>query len=170
MLCAGGEDGTVKLWSRNGMLRCSFDSTSNYVVFPNYDHCYIRSLKSQATPLKWKAHDGIVLCCDWSKASEYMVTGGEDCKFKLWDSFGRNLFISISHDYPISSVAWSPDGQCFVVGTYNILLLCDKAGWSHSLEKLSTGSLLSLCWFDDSTQLVGGSGSGQVIHAQIIER
>ncbi|PIO63862.1 hypothetical protein TELCIR_14526 [Teladorsagia circumcincta] len=64
------------------LLNCSFDSTSNYVLYPNYDHCYIRSLKSQATPLKWKAHDGIVLCCDWSKASEYMVTGGEDCKFK----------------------------------------------------------------------------------------
>ncbi|KAK5967559.1 Intraflagellar transport protein 80 [Trichostrongylus colubriformis] len=180
-LLSCGEDGAVKLWSRNAMLRsviaqmpqpvycCSFDSTSNYVLFPNYDHCYIRSLKSQGPPLKWKAHDGLVLCCDWSKASEYIVTGGEDCKFKLWDSFGRNLFTSITHDYPISSVAWSPDGQCFAVGSYNILLLCDKAGWSHSLEKLSTGSLLSLCWFDDSTQLVGGTGNGQVIHAHIIE-
>ncbi|VDO20936.1 unnamed protein product [Haemonchus placei] len=180
-LLSCGEDGTVKLWSRNGLLRsviaqmphpvhcCSFDMTSNNVLYPNYDHCYIKSLKSQGPPLKWKAHDGLVLCCDWSKASEYIVTGGEDCKFKLWDSFGRNLFTSIALDYPISSVAWSPDGQCFVAGSYNILLLCDKAGWSHSLEKLSTGSLLSLCWYDDSTQLVGGSGSGQVIHAQLIE-
>lgn len=180
-LLSCGEDGAVKLWSRNGMLRSviaqmphsvycgSFDSASNNVLFANHDHCYIRSLKTQAPPLKWKAHDGLVLCCDWSQVSEYIVTGGEDCKFKLWDHLGRNLFISISHDFPITSVAWSPDGQCFAVGSYNTLLLCDKAGWSHSLERLSTGSLQSLCWFEDSTQLVGGSGSGQVIHAQIIE-
>uniref|UniRef100_A0A0N4Y602 Intraflagellar transport protein 80 homolog (inferred by orthology to a human protein) n=1 Tax=Nippostrongylus brasiliensis TaxID=27835 RepID=A0A0N4Y602_NIPBR len=177
-----GEDGAVKLWSRNGMLRsvvaqmsnsvycASFDSTSDNVLYLNLDHCYMKSLKKQAPPLKWKAHDGLVLCCHWSQVSEYIVTGGEDCKFKLWDSFGRNLFSSISHEFPITSVAWSPDGQCFAVGSYNILLLCDKAGWTHSLEKLSsTGSLLSLCWFDDATQLVGGSGSGQVIHAQIME-
>ncbi|EPB73396.1 hypothetical protein ANCCEY_07511 [Ancylostoma ceylanicum] len=152
-LLSCGEDGAVKLWSRNGMLRS-----------------IITQMPSPAPPLKWKAHDGLVLCSDWCLVSEHIVTGGEDCKFKLWDRFGRSLFVSISCDFPISSVAWSPDGQCFAVGSQNILRLCDKAGWPHSLEKLTSGSLLSLCWFDDSTQLVAGSGTGQVIHAQIVGR
>ncbi|KHJ96280.1 WD domain, G-beta repeat protein [Oesophagostomum dentatum] len=130
-----GEDGAVKLWSRNGMLRSviaqmpspvycvSFDAASDNILFSNNEYCYIKSLKTQAPPLKWKAHESLVLCSDWSLVSEHIVTGGEDCKFK----------------------------------------------WPHSLEKLTSGgSLLSLCWFDDSTQLVAGSGSGQVIHAQIV--
>ncbi|KIH58020.1 WD domain, G-beta repeat protein [Ancylostoma duodenale] len=146
------------------------NSASDNILFSNNEYCYIKSLKTQAPPLKWKAHDGLVLCSDWCLVSEHIVTGGEDCKFKLWDRYGRSLFISISCDFPISSVAWSPDGQCFAVGSQNILRLCDKAGWPHSLEKLTSGSLLSLCWFDDSTQLVAGSGTGQVIHAQIVGR
>ncbi|KAL6734894.1 hypothetical protein Aduo_005385 [Ancylostoma duodenale] len=181
-LLSCGEDGAVKLWSRNGMLRSvitqmpspvyciSCDAASDNILFSNNEYCYIKSLKTQAPPLKWKAHDGLVLCSDWCLVSEHIVTGGEDCKFKLWDRYGRSLFISISCDFPISSVAWSPDGQCFAVGSQNILRLCDKAGWPHSLEKLTSGSLLSLCWFDDSTQLVAGSGTGQVIHAQIVGR
>uniref|UniRef100_A0A1I7XK53 WD_REPEATS_REGION domain-containing protein n=1 Tax=Heterorhabditis bacteriophora TaxID=37862 RepID=A0A1I7XK53_HETBA len=76
------------------------------------------------TPIKWKAHDGLVLCCDWSSAADLIVTGGEDCKFK----------------------------------------------WSHSMEKLSTGSILALAWSPDGTQLVGGCAAGHVIHAHLIEK
>ncbi|VDN24702.1 unnamed protein product, partial [Cylicostephanus goldi] len=171
-LLSCGEDGAVKLWSRNGMLRSVIAQMPSPVYWYFYTHQYYTlRLYLQSPPLKWKAHDAIVICCDWSLVSEHIVTGGEDCKFKIWDRFGRNLFASVVCDFPISSVAWSPNGQCFAVGSQNILRLCDKAGWPHSLEKLgSGGSLLSLCWFDDATQLVAGSGSGQVIHAQIVGR
>ncbi|CAJ0606800.1 unnamed protein product [Cylicocyclus nassatus] len=161
-LLSCGEDGAVKLWSRNGMLRSviaqmlspvyclhpskrsthysvSFDAASDNILFTNNEYCYIKSLKTQSLPLKWKAHDAIVLCCDWSLVSEHIVTGGEDCKFKLWDRFGRNLFSSVVCDFPISSVAWSPNGQCFAVGSQNILRLCDKAGASF-LHKLTVES------------------------------
>ena len=39
--------------------------------------------------LQWKAHDGIVLQCDWNPANNLIVSGGEDCKYRVWDSFGR---------------------------------------------------------------------------------
>ncbi|CAI5455053.1 unnamed protein product [Caenorhabditis angaria] len=149
-----GEDGFVKMWSRNGMLRSvlaqfatavycvAWDSTSSNVLYCNSDQCYIKSLKMQVAPLKWKAHDGIILCCDWNPTSALIVTGGEDCKFKVWDGFGQILFNSSTHDYPITSVAWSGDGTLFSVGSHNILRLCDKSGWSHSLEKMTSGSLV----------------------------
>ncbi|KAE9411695.1 hypothetical protein Angca_007136, partial [Angiostrongylus cantonensis] len=60
----------------------AFDSASNNVLFSNGDNCFIKSLKMQTSPLKWKAHDGLVLCCDWCHVSGHIVTGGEDCKFK----------------------------------------------------------------------------------------
>lgn len=42
--------------------------------------------------------------------------------------------------------------------------------WSHSLEKLATGSIFSMNWSPDSTQIVGGCANGHVIHAHVIER
>ena len=33
--------------------------------------------------LSWKAHDGVVLCCDWNRINDLIVSGGEDCLFKV---------------------------------------------------------------------------------------
>ncbi|CAB3409258.1 unnamed protein product [Caenorhabditis bovis] len=181
-LLTGGEDGFVKMWSRNGMLRSvlaqfptavysvAWDSSSSSVLYTNSDHCYIKSLRMQVAPLKWKAHDGIVLCCDWSPTSALIITGGEDCKFKLWDGFGQILFSSSVHDYPITSLAWCGDGTLFSVGSHNILRLCDKSGWSHSLEKMSGGSVTALSWSPDGTQLAIATASGQMFHSHIIDK
>ena len=91
-------------------------------------------------------HDGLVLCLDWSAATGRIVTGGEDCKYRVgggssyprmmfnaplqvWDTYGRQLYSSGAHDYPVTSVAWSNDGELFAVGSFNTLRLCDKIGW-----------------------------------------
>lgn len=47
---------------------------------------------------------------------------------QVWDSFGRLLYSSSSHDYPITSLSWAPDGEVFAVGSFNTLRLCDKTG------------------------------------------
>lgn len=47
---------------------------------------------------------------------------------QVWDSFGRLLFSSSPLDYPITSLAWAPDGEVFSVGSFNTLHLCDKTG------------------------------------------
>jgi intraflagellar transport protein 80 len=36
-----------------------------------------------ATGVAWKAHEGSVLALDWSAISGMIVTGGEDCKYKV---------------------------------------------------------------------------------------
>lgn len=41
------------------------------------------------------------------------------------------MFSSSSHDYPITSVSWAPQGNLFAVGAYNTVRLCDSAGVSH---------------------------------------
>jgi len=28
--------------------------------------------------------DGIVITCDWNASNNLMVSGGEDCKYKIW--------------------------------------------------------------------------------------
>jgi len=51
---------------------------------------------------------------------------------QVWDSYGRLLFSSAPHDYPITAVAWAPDGELFAMGSFHTLRLCDKTGVSGS--------------------------------------
>ena len=96
--------------------------------------------------------------------------GSEDCRYRVWDAFGRQMYNSGQHDYPITSISWSPDGQLFAVGSFNTLRLCDKIGWSHSLDKPGTGSIYKIAWSSDGTQVAGACGNGHVIFAHVIEK
>lgn len=40
---------------------------------------------SSKAQVSWKAHDGIVLKADWSSVTGLIVTGGEDCRYKVGD-------------------------------------------------------------------------------------
>ncbi|MEQ2184921.1 Intraflagellar transport protein 80, partial [Goodea atripinnis] len=90
----------------------------------------------------WKAHDGLVLKVDWNSVNDLILSGGEDCKYKVWDSFGRLLYLSSSQDYPITSLSWAPDGEVFSVGSFNTLWLCDKTGVKLPEEISATDSTL----------------------------
>ena len=95
-LATGGEDGQVKIWSRNGMLRSSLTQCESpvYCVVWGWDSdqiCFcsgssvtIRSCQSSQRQVTWKAHEGVVLKVDWSPINHMVVTGGEDCKYKVW--------------------------------------------------------------------------------------
>ncbi|PNH11834.1 Intraflagellar transport protein 80 [Tetrabaena socialis] len=181
-LATAGEDGSVKIWSRNGMLRSTLAQADSpiYSIVWAYDNdqlCYgtgpnvvIKSLASNAKQNAWRAHDGVVLKVDWSPINHLIVSGGEDCKYKVWDSFGRLLYQSSLFDYPVTSVAWSPSGELFAVGSFNTLQLCDRMGWAYSKVHLKdTGSILSVCWTADSTQLAGSGGSGTVVFGQVVD-
>lgn len=120
--------------------------------------------------MQWNAHDGIVLCTDWNPVNGLILSGGEDCKYKVWDSYGRLLYQSSLFDNTITSVGWRPDGELFAVGSYNTIAVCDKRGWAHSREKTKSGSVLKLSWTSDGTQLSGAGANGQVVFGQLIDR
>ncbi|XP_041351349.1 intraflagellar transport protein 80 homolog [Gigantopelta aegis] len=181
-LVTGGEDGQVKVWSRSGMLRSTltqnslpvytvcWGSDSEHVLFSNGRQLVIKSLQANAKPTMWKAHEGIILVIDWNPVNNLILSGGEDCKYKIWDTYGRLMYSSAAHDYPITSAAWTPDGEMFAVGSFNTLRLCDRSGWSYGLEKPNTGSIFTLSWSSDGTQVAGACGNGQVIIGNVIER
>jgi len=181
-LVTAGEDGQVKIWSRSGMLRSTLVSlavpvysiawspNSDAILYTSGKQLTIKPLQPSAKQQQWKAHDGLILKVDWNIVNNTIISGGEDCKYKVWDVFGRSLFTSSVHDYPITSVSWAPDGELFAIGSYNTLRLCDKAGWSYTLEKPQCGSFFNIAWAKDGTQLAGACGSGKVLLASIVDR
>jgi WD40 repeat protein len=60
--------------------------------------------------VSWQAHEGIILAVDWNRMSDLVISGGEDCVFKVWDPFGRQLFQSSPLAHMVTSIAWSPNG------------------------------------------------------------
>ncbi|XP_050164349.1 intraflagellar transport protein 80 homolog isoform X1 [Myiozetetes cayanensis] len=177
-----GEDGQVKIWSKSGMLRSTlaqqgspvysvaWGPDSEKVLYTSGKQLIIKPLQPNAKVLQWKAHDGLILKTDWNSVNDLILSGGEDCKYKVWDSYGRLLYSSQLQEYPITALAWAVDGELFAVGSFNTLRLCDKTGWSYALEKPNTGSIFNICWSIDGTQLAGACGNGHVLFAHVVEQ
>lgn len=135
LLSVKGEDGVVKIWSRSGMLRSTLATNdrpiysvtwgpdSDRILYACGKDLVLKPLQPSAKQIKWKAHDGVVLKvrnafslhlmkpiffwqADWSPITNLIVSGGEDCKFKVWDSYGRMLFQSKPIEFSITCVSW----------------------------------------------------------------
>ncbi|XP_028275364.1 intraflagellar transport protein 80 homolog [Parambassis ranga] len=181
-LITAGEDGQIKIWSRSGMLRSVIASQgspvysvawgpdSDRILYTSGRQLIIKPLQPSAKVIQWKAHDGVIMKVDWNSVNDLILSGGEDCKYKVWNSFGCLLHSSSPHDYPVTSLSWAPDGEVFAVGSFNTLRLCDKTGWSYALEKPNTGSVFSLAWSADGTQMAGACSNGDVIFAHVVEQ
>lgn len=215
-LATGGEDGIVKTWNRNGMLRATiatlggwrarhataarparraarsraataarppappradqsiyaiaWSSDGEQLLFAAGKDLVIKPYQPSAKQTQWRAHDAPVTSIDWSGVSGLIVSGGEDCRYKVWDGFGRQLYASAPADFAVTSVAWCPSGAYFAVGGYDSLRLCDRSGWTLSREAPDCGSVYALSWTSDGTQLAAAGGNGAVCFGQVLDR
>lgn len=181
-IATGGEDGNLKIWSRAGQLRSTLASTSQciysiawgpsseQVLYSSGKDLIIKPINPSNKHIQWKAHDGCVLKVDWNPLTKLIVSAGEDGRYKVWDSYGRLLFSSGQLEYSITSVSWSPSGEIFAVGSFNMLKVCDKTGWTYSRCSTNTGSILNISWTSDGTQLAAAGGNGVVSFGQLVER
>mmetsp|Transcript_15398 Transcript_15398/g.39727 ORF Transcript_15398/g.39727 Transcript_15398/m.39727 type:complete len:773 (-) Transcript_15398:1613-3931(-) len=175
-----GEDGHVKVWSKTGMLRtplatagvpvysAAWSPQGQHVLYTSRDQLVIKPLQPTAKTEQWKAHDGVILVVDWSAVNNRIVSGGEDRKYKVWDSYGRIIYSSSAHDHPITTVKWCGNGAYFAASAYDMLRLCDKGGWSHSLHRHGSGSTYDVRWTDDGARLALGCASGDVLFGHVV--
>ncbi|MEH2311483.1 MAG: hypothetical protein V7K35_08790 [Nostoc sp.] len=92
-LVSGSEDGTVKLWNRNG-----------------------KEIKT------FKAHDQKITSISFSPDSQKFVSGSEDKTIKLWSLNGKEIQKFAGHTEGITSVGFSPDGQKVISGSKDWLV------------------------------------------------
>eukprot|EP00039_Didymoeca_costata_P029945 m.27168 g.27168 ORF g.27168 m.27168 type:complete len:762 (+) comp7870_c0_seq1:224-2509(+) len=181
-LVTAGEDGFVKIWSRNGMLRSQLAQTGvpvyaadwspsgESIAYTTGQIIVVKPLQPSAKTEQWKAHEGVILSLDWNSVNSKIVTGGEDRKYKVWDAYGQLLFSSSVHDHSITTVRWSLDGQLFAVGSYNMIRLCDQAGWSHNVDRPKSGTVYAVSWAADGTRFGIGCANGDVFLANVLEQ
>lgn len=188
-IVTAGEDGILKVWSQAGIQRSVLQNVGKCIYTMVWGsestefsgECVLYTIGSDAVvkpmnpavkkQLKWKAHNGVVLCADWSRMSNLIVTGGEDGTYKVWDPYGRNLFTSPAIEHPCTSIAFAADGEMFAVGSFQSIRVCDKTGWSHCNERLEgLGSVMGLKWTADGTQMILGCGNGSLGVAQLVDR
>ena len=84
---------------------------SSQVIYATDKLLTVKPLAPNSKPLQWRAHDALILCVDWSASNYRIVSGSEDCRYRVWDQYGRQLYSSGQHDYPVTAVSWSADGQ-----------------------------------------------------------
>ncbi|XP_011686372.1 PREDICTED: intraflagellar transport protein 80 homolog [Wasmannia auropunctata] len=182
-LLTAGEDGLIKIWSRSGMLRSTLVKASlpiltsswspdcSMILYSQGGNLLLQSFNSNSKPYKWHAHDNLILIACWNPTNGFIASGGEDCKYKVWDATGHQLYCSIAGDHPVTAISWChSSGSYFAVGSFNTIKLCDKNGWSHSMEKVNTGSIYGIAWSSDNTQVAMACSNGKLLTGHVIDR
>ncbi|XP_024870033.1 intraflagellar transport protein 80 homolog [Temnothorax curvispinosus] len=57
----------------------------------------------------------------------------------------------------------------FYLRFYLRLRRCNDTNWSHSMEKVNTGSIYSIAWSSDSTQVAMACSNGKLLTGHIID-
>ena len=61
----------------------SWSPDSSQVLFATDKLLTIKPLAPNSKPIQWRAHDGVILCVDWSASNHRIVSGGEDCRQEI---------------------------------------------------------------------------------------
>ncbi len=137
ILATGSEDGTVKLWNREG--------------------------KELAT---LSGHFGLITSVAWSKDG-ILASSSEDGTVRLWNREGKELATLFEHLQTINSVAWSEDGILASGSDDGTVKLWDREGKElvtlqgvfGEVDRIFSG-VKSVAWHGNGQTLASGNHDG----------
>jgi flagellar hook assembly protein FlgD len=134
MIATASEDGTIKLWNREGTL--------------------LKTLKSQGTS---------VTSVSFSPDGQTLVTASANGTVSLWSREGTLLKTLKSQGTSVTSVSFSPDGQTLVTASANgTVSLWSREGTLLKTLKSQGASVTSVSFSPDGQTLVTASANGTV--------
>ncbi|OHT07478.1 hypothetical protein TRFO_24303 [Tritrichomonas foetus] len=153
-IATGGEDGLVKIWSRNGSLRSTlascgtavttarWDCTGKNLMFTHAGNVTIRSASFKQEQTQFRSHRRLVTCSDWDSGSNLIITGGEDRVARIFDADGRSIAESQPFDYAVSAVSFLRNSKLCLIGTSNRLYLTDSKLHVLNALAISAGAVI----------------------------
>ena len=77
----------------------SWSHDETFMIYTSDKNLCIKPvLKGGLKTLTWKAHDEIVLCVDWNYSNKFIVSGGEDRKYKV---IKINFYSNFKTNFPL---------------------------------------------------------------------
>ncbi|CDW54121.1 WD40 domain containing protein [Trichuris trichiura] len=173
-VATGGEDGHVKIWSRNGLLRLTltivdrpvydlvWSPDGSRLLFCSDNALHVHNVQGTERAIRWKAHAGALLSIDWNSVNGYIVSASEDGRYKIWNENGKALYTSNNVKSSVASVSWSPDGHFLAVGFQQKLRLCTSSGDHIVCEEIIDGEVAKVAWSPDGSIVSVGSRDNEL--------
>ncbi|GAB4369684.1 MAG: hypothetical protein Kow00121_09790 [Elainellaceae cyanobacterium] len=121
-LASASEDGTVKLWSREGELIASLEEHQDTVTVVQFspDREMLASASSDKTVKLWNRngqllttlkHQAPVREIQFSPDGEILASADDDGTVKLWSREGKPITFLEQHQGKVRAIQFSPDGE-----------------------------------------------------------
>ena len=118
LLAALGSDGTISIWSAYGQRKASWPSVterilaacwspdSQRLLYASGQDLVIAALEAKAGEAQraWRAHAKLILAVDWCAINDKIISGGEDCVYKVCPA------VSIQYLLPAASLLTCKSG------------------------------------------------------------
>jgi WD40 repeat protein len=173
-ITTSGEDSVVKLWSKLGMLRSEiykadspiysleWSSDSQIILLGGSKVITIKSIKPGNKDIICKVCDfGVALIIRWSRSEDIFFVTTEDCRFCIFDNFGRLLHQSEPFEFPFVAGDWILGSNNFVLFSNKEILVCHKNGKVKS-RLLVDEIAMCLSLSENSNQFYIGLSNGKL--------
>ncbi|MDJ0595530.1 MAG: AAA-like domain-containing protein [Pleurocapsa sp. MO_226.B13] len=123
LMASPSQDGTVKLWSRNGQLILTLTERKDKVTGASFspDGKLLATASEDGTAKVWtregqlirtlRGHRGRLWGVTFSPDGQLIATASDDYTVKIWTLDGREIRTLTGHDHEVRNVTFSPDGQ-----------------------------------------------------------
>ncbi len=172
-IATGGDDGSTKLWDRDGkpITTINSDQDGVYSVAFSPDGSRIATGGYDGSTKLWdrdgkpitsiNSNQGIVNSVAFSPDGSRIATGGYDGSTKLWDRDGKPITSINSNQGIVNSVAFSPDGSRIAIGGLDgSTKLWDRDGKPITSINSNQGIVNSVAFSPDGSRIAIGGLDG----------
>jgi WD40 repeat protein len=173
LIASGSDDGTIKLWQRNGTLIKTLSNLGNvFSVRFSPDGKILASGSNDGTIKLWQrdgkflkilTRDNSIYTFNFSPKAEILASGGRDGKIKLWSSNGKLIQTINGHTGSIYTISFSPNGEMIASGSNDgTIKLWRRDGTFITTLVGHQGSVNTLSFSPDDKIIASGSKDNTV--------